>query len=752
MPRALLVTVRLHEGRYHGLDNRHACEWPPAPARLFQALLAGVARGATVPAAAQAALDWLQTLPPPVIAAPRGMPGQAYLSYVPNNDLDAVLPGKRYEDAVARTRVGKRIRPTLFDAAAPIVYCWSVRNDDDDHAPALCAAADGLYQLGRGLDMAWADAVLVDADEAERRVLGHGGIVYRPTGDGARGEHLLCPRAGLRQSLTARFEGMRTRFQMGGTRRKPVRAFVQPPKPRLRRVAYGAAPHRFVFELREPDARPAYAGWVLSGAAELVQSARDKAAGHLRAAVPDLGDSVERYLIGRDAGEADKVLRVRIVPIPSIGHEHTDLLIRRLEILVPQACPLAPEDVAWAFSQVAWPNDDGEIVRELHRAEADRMAPRFERRARHWRSVTPLALPVARRRRIDPGRQAEEAKGGVERAAEEARAVAAVHHALRHADVGVRVARVLVQREPFHRHGARAERFAPGTRFPKEALWHAAITFTEPISGPLLLGDGRFIGLGLMHPDDEQVRGVMAFAIAGGLVSGAEPPVVARAGRRAMMARVQAGMRRGSKIPEYVSGHRPDGSPAADERHRHVAVVADLPRGRLLYVAPSEMQRGGVRWRDIEAQHRRLAGALEGMDVLRAGLAGRLTLVPAAVDRDSDALFAPARVWESVTVYDVTRHHRGPSAEDALRLDVGAELERCGWPRLHPEAIDVLAVRRGPRGGLSGRLRLRFPTAQVGPLLIGRTAHKGGGLFAGRLHAQQETVDSTVRSAGEVRR
>ena len=730
MQRALLVTVRLYEGRYHGLDERHACEWPPAPARLFQALLSGAARGATVPAAAQAALDWLQTLPPPVIAAPRGIPGQACLNYVPNNDLDAVLPGRRFEDAVARTRVGKRIRPTLFDAAAPVLYCWSVSHGDDGHAPALCAAADEIYQLGRGVDMAWAEAVVVDFEDAERRLSGHGGIVYRPSGDGTGSHYLLCPRPGLRQSLTARFEGMRERFRTGGTARKPVLAFVQPPKPRLRRVAYGAEPHRFVFELREGDARADYAGWPLSGAAELVQSARDKAAEHLRTAVPDLGDSVERYLIGRDAGAADKSSRVRIVPIPSVGHEHVDPSIRRLAIRVPQSCPLAPDDVAWAFSQVAWTDDDRVIVRELHRVDDDRMVARFDRRGQHWRSVTPLALSMARRRRIDPDRRTEEAKGGTERAAEEARAVAAVHDALRHADVRVPVARVLVQREPFDRRGARAERFAPGTRFPKETLWHAAITFTESVSGPLLLGDGRFLGLGLMRPD-EQVREVLAFAIVGGLAGGAEPSGVAHAARRAMMARVQAGMRRGVTIPTYVSGHRPDGSPAGDGTHRHIAVVADLPHRRLLYIAPSEIQRDGVRWRDIAANHRLTARALEGMDVLRAGPAGRLALVPAAVDAECDVLFAPARVWESVTVYDVTRHHRGLSTEDALRLDVGSELKRCGWPLLQPKSIDVLDVRRGPRGGLSGRLRLTFRTAQVGPLLIGRTAHKGGGLFAG---------------------
>ncbi len=730
MPHALLVTVRLHEGRYHGLDNRHAPEWPPAPARLFQALLAGAARGVTVPAAAQVALDWLQTLPPPVIAAPRGTPGQAYLSYVPNNDLDVELPGRRHEEAVARTRVGKRIRPTLFNAAAPIVYCWLAGDDaGENHAPALGVLADGLYQLGRGPDMAWADADLLDADDAERRILDHGGVVYRPADHGPRGRHLLCPGPGTRESLTVRFVGTRARFQVDAAGRRAVRAFVQPPKPRFRQVAYGAEPHRLVFELRRSDARAAYAGWGLRGAAELVQSARDKAAGHLQAAVPELGDSVERYLIGRGAGEADKASRAQIVPLPSVGHEHVDLLIRRLEIRVPQTCPLAPEDIAWAFSQVAWMDDDGEVVRELHRVEPDRMVSRFEQRARRWRSVTPLALAGARRRRIDPDHQSEEAKKGVERAVEEARAVAAVRHALRHGHVAVPAAQVRVQREPFERHGALADRFAPGTRFRKETLWHAAITFTEPVSGPLLLGDGRFVGLGLMRPDDEHVGGVVAFAVAGGLADRAEPWVVAHAARRAMMARVQARLPRGGRLPTYVSGHHEDGRPVRGGGHRHIAVVPDLPRRRLLYVAPSEIQRRGVRWRDIEALHRLVSGALEGMRVLRAGSAGCLRLVPIAVDRNRDALLAPARVWKSVTAYDVTRHHRGSDAENALRLDVGLEIERRGWPR--PESIEIVTVRRGPRGGLSGRLRVAFHTAQVGPLLIGRTAHKGGGLFAG---------------------
>ena len=728
---ALLIAVRFYEGRYHG-----AGDWPPAPARLFQAVMAGSARGAAVPPEVQEALDWLEELPPPVIAAPRGQPGQPYKSFVPNNDLDAELSKRRtpdYDKAVANIRVGKSIRPFLFDVEVPILYCWSI-DDNSAKAEVICEIADGLYQLGRGIDMAWAEAAVIGADEALERFSSHGGIVYLPSRGGDFGLKLLCPRQGSRQSLTTRFEGMRYRFRVGGTNRKPTRIFVQPPKPKLVKIAYNARPERFVFELRRGGATAVFVGWSLGAATELVTAVRDKAAERLHEVVPDLADHVEHYLMGRGATDADKAARVRIVPIPSIGHAHADMTIRRLAVYVPQSCPLRVADLAWAFAQVSWTDDDGVVVKELQRTEDDRMVQRFERRGRRWRSVTPLALPMARRRRIEPARRADEAKGATERAAEEARAAAAIRQALRHAGVRAAVAELRVQREPFDRLGERAESFAVGTRFSGLALWHASITFAEPVAGPVLLGDGRFLGLGLMRPD-EPMRDVLAFAIVDGLTGDAEPAAVARAARRAMMARVQQTLKRGEALPLYVSGHEPDGRPAGDGVHRHIAVVADLPRRRLLFVAPSRLLRRGVCWRDIEVAHRGTARALEGMDILRAGRAGRLILAPAALDAECDPLFAPARFWDSVTDYDVTRHRRRLGDEESLKVDVIAELERCGWPRLPPDAIEVLEARRGPRGGLSGRLRLVFPTAQRGPLSIGRSAHKGGGLFVGRVAA-----------------
>src|SRR5262249_37316688 len=52
-------------------------------------------------------------------------------------------------------------------------------------------------------------------------------------------------------------------------------------------------------------------------------------------------------------------------------------------------------------------------------------------------------------------------------------------------------------------------------RFTKERLWHVEIGFGRPVPGPLLIGDGRYLGLGLMAPVC-RVDGVFTFAIANG--------------------------------------------------------------------------------------------------------------------------------------------------------------------------------------------------------------------------------------------
>ena len=83
--RSLVISVRFDDGRYHGRPD-----WPPSPARLFQALVAGAANGEMLAIANRSALAWLELLEAPVIAAPAMRLGQGFTNYVPNNDRDTV--------------------------------------------------------------------------------------------------------------------------------------------------------------------------------------------------------------------------------------------------------------------------------------------------------------------------------------------------------------------------------------------------------------------------------------------------------------------------------------------------------------------------------------------------------------------------------------------------------------------------------------------------------------------------------------
>lgn len=168
------------------------------------------------------------------------------------------------------------------------------------------------------------------------------------------------------------------------------------------------------------------------------------------------------------------------------------------------------------------------------------------------------------------------------------------------------------------------------------------------------------------------------------------------------MARAQDVIGHRNQLPTFFIGHESNGAPARNETDLHLAFVADLPRNRLLIVAPHALERRlpGPE----ERRHLRLLdAAISGLTDLRAGSAGRLRLAPTDIDPKTDALLKPAQHWESVTEYHPTRYAKRSAASDVLSSDIRAELRRLEMPA--PIAIDPFEIREGPRGGLSGRLR-----------------------------------------------
>jgi CRISPR-associated protein Csb2 len=724
VPDALVIRVRFADGRYHGAGG-----WPPSPARLFQALVAGVATGRRIEAADREALAWLEQQDPPIILAPSALRGQGFATFVPNNDLDAVsgietvagdpagyIKSKdgRWEIAASSIRAGKTIRPLLFDAAHPLTYLWPDVTDEPEREN-LSAIARRLYQLGRGIDPAWAEALLLPAKEVEALIAAHEGPVLRPGASGPDG--LAVPDRGSLASLEARHAAFLGRFRTTGSGRATRTTFTNPPKPRFRQVRYEAPPKRLLFELRVPDK-----GFLAVPAAEagpLVRRLIERAADRLSAALPAGASQVERLLVGRGATATDLPRRVRVFAVPTL-REHVDRAIRRVAIEVPTQCPIDARDIAWAFaglSPVESP-DTGVDGPALVEADDRAMLERYCAMARLWRSETPLALPVARRR-IDPA--GGERKGGSERAQEEWNATGAVLAALRHAGVQQRPISIRVQREPFAERGTPAEWFAKGTRFSKHALWHVAVRFATSFPGPLILGDGRFCGLGLMRPADEW-PGAFAFEIdRGPKIADAE--VLADAFRRAVMARIRDEIHT-RELPSWFTGHARDGAPLRDGAHRHLAFVADAERPRLLVIAPGIFDRSAGP--DAPQDLHNLEGALAGLSLLHAGRNGALHLRQVTIEED-DPLFRPAVCWRTMTAYAPTRHpKRDPEA--GIAEDIRLEAMRRGLPR--PD-VEVLRVDRGPRGDVAAHARLTFARAVSGPILLGRTLHKGGGLFVG---------------------
>jgi CRISPR-associated protein Csb2 len=725
MPRALLVSVRFHDGRYHGRP-----EWPPSPARLFQALLAGAAQGegGLSPEYADA-LHWLEKLHPPAVIAPVARAAKGFFNYVPNNDLDAVGGDPR---RIAKIKVAKLISPILFDARVPLLYAWQFEQGEE-HAEMIRAMAERLYQLGRGVDMAWAWGEIFDAARLEERFGENGGTKYRPCD---RGDDvvLACPFPGSLTSLVERYNKGGDRFvpvRVAASTRKEAaltkvagRTFVQPPKPRFRQVAYNSPPAFLLFEIRKVDAAE-FSAQNTERVVALTVKMRDQAAARLRIGLPDRGPCIDRVFVGRDATEADKAQRISITPLPTIGHVHAERSIRRVLVAVPPNCPIAAGDIAWAFSGLALdfdpgtgevPPDSAMLAVAEDRSMLDHYGLDSGRRSRLWRTVTPAPLPErAARWRIDPRKRRQEPKDDAERLREHAAAEWAVRQALRHACVTASTRSVRVQREPFDAKGQRAEAFAPGTRFAKERLWHVEIAFAEPLSGPLLIGDGRYLGLGLMRPV-HRTEGVYAFDIAGGLAEQADQSGLARALRRAVMARLQAHLGPRGALPVFFTGHATNGAPARPGGHEHLAFAFDAPRNRLIIIAPHVLERREVRTR--ESEHLlSLDDALADFRELRAGEAGTLALVSCPIEMQDDPLFASSHLWESLTPYRVTRHAKMNDPARALEADLLAECRRGGLPRPEIEIIDTF----GKSGvGLFGRAKLTFRGVVTGPILIGR--------------------------------
>jgi CRISPR-associated protein Csb2 len=374
----LCISVTFLTGRYHGE------EWPPSPARLYQALVAAVMTCGyrEFEPVIEPALRWLEEQPSPRIRSCPSEQLSAYRIAVPNNDMDVVAwewqQGRHKDVAVLKTM--KQVMPWHLPEAGPHVqYIWAVNEDRPaPPADALRSATHLLHTLGWGVDMAYADVV------PEQR----GGILYEPA---SSGERRLTPMPGTLDDLKAAYRRFQVRSAGKGVD-SSTRASMLISQP-YRRAGEEYRPVT-CFRLLELDATRAkaiqwedcrnVAAWLRHGAAEELRNEYDEA-------------TVAEYVQGHvDSASGDKSQRISYVPLPTIYGKYGDGSIRRAMVVEPAGMPGdVTETIGRKLMGAVLTGPDGIAKCCLGPPEQgdwtfQQYVPRSP--CRVWRSVTPVVL------------------------------------------------------------------------------------------------------------------------------------------------------------------------------------------------------------------------------------------------------------------------------------------------------------------------------------------------------------------------
>lgn len=487
--RYFCVTIRPLSEFWHGRNEEGGVEYPPSPLRVFQALVAGAYTGAYAkdqPDRKRRALEWLEQQDPPLIVAPPFKELRGYGLYVPNNDADKI-PDR------AKRSVLKVVRPVWWGEGAILRYLWRLDTlPEDGILDTLQREVRRLSVLGRGADWVVSEASVVTAQE----LLGFPGHRYSPD-PGARGVcRLRVPTAGSLESLS----------KLYAARLKFTERYEIPDRSALvfREVAYrtdalndGSQRRPFAaFALVEPEAsafeqkRRAFWHTQIARVAAMVRHAAIQAARQSKQSFPG---GVERFVAGHASSEDDEPLaRFSYLPLPTTNHPHADGGVRRVIIAEP-----AGSDGRYA-RWIQGALDAQPLIRErdqhvlaelsssLSRADENliELYTRHAEGARTWLSATPVFLPGH-----DDGKYAKALKL-FRRALEDVRIPESL------------VSEVRLQKAPL----------LPGSMHPlayfvpeymrQYSAWHVVIQFTRPFYGPLAIGVGRHIGLGLFAAAD----------------------------------------------------------------------------------------------------------------------------------------------------------------------------------------------------------------------------------------------------------
>jgi len=479
----LCITVHWLDDRYHGLLNRDGPpEWPPSPFRLFQALVAGVARHGKLDSDIGTSLAWLETLDAPLILAPLSSPGQVVQRFVPNNDGD-VKPDRQ-------TRLtGKTSRPTLIHGEPAVHYLWQIDSACPKSHLAI-QAARYISCLGWGIDMAYGDGQILEEHEIGQL----NGARWHPKPGTMREDGLLrVPKDGSMTDLRSAHKSALNRIEHG----KPLRTVEKPQM--FDRVFYASTerpigqPHG-VFALRdERDDAYSYPHAKLIHVAGMTRRAAIEA---MEAFPPhgleNAAEWVDSFVAGHRSDGQKEHRQFSYVPLPSIGHQHSDAMIRRVMITAPIGHEPELYHLAAQLDGKQLHPEGGGAGPFLDRIHSDSVTRQYLGMSKTWASVTPIILPGH-----DDHKPAKTVK-----LIERALAQSEIAQRCQFTWSAIPFFNNCLTASKYDRNGRRTGYYRPDHLNGLTAA-HIRITFEHPVAGPIIIGAGRHCGLGVLAAIDD---------------------------------------------------------------------------------------------------------------------------------------------------------------------------------------------------------------------------------------------------------
>jgi CRISPR-associated protein Csb2 len=548
------LAVDLLAGRYVATahNDRARAEWPPHPARLFSALVSALpddVEGLDSELdlrAMEAGLRWLEAQPAPAMSCAAASRRAVVPTYVPVNDVHVVQLADEdaakvveAEAAVAAAPAGKaRQKAEAARAKATAAYADTV-------AKALAApvkpsnadlvmvrkrfAEQGLRQPrtfpsvtpgAPTVVFCWPaapDPALADAlDRLAARVhrLGHSSSLVSVRVLDAAPEPTLVPRPDGELLLRTPGPGQLDRLRAAWAVHRETEPRVLP----CAVTPYGSPADPPLAELPQGELGDDWIVLRRVAGPRLPLSAAPALAERLRAALmARCPDPVPAVISGHAAdGSPLHGAHLAFVPLPFVADAHADGALLGAALVLPRQ--LSDDDRERVYAAVGeWEaqvqDGDGpprlrlllgragelDLQRETGGPALKALQPAtWSRPARRWASVTPIALDrnPGDLRDPDPAR----ADAAVARAAEIVRA-AVVRAGL------PAPAEVLLSPAPQVQGGLPVRAFPPYPRTrgrTRRVQVHATLVFDTPVRGPLLIGAGRFFGLGLLRPLPER--------------------------------------------------------------------------------------------------------------------------------------------------------------------------------------------------------------------------------------------------------